>query len=594
MSTRIIFLLLGCFFFHTMAQAQKGGGPVAVIFDTDMGPDYDDVGAMAVLHAYADRGEAEILATIASTKYEGVAAVLNVLNTWFNKPDIPIGVAGGNALTLKDKQHWTDTLIAKYPHKIKSNSEVPTAVALYRKILAEQPDNSVTIITVGFLTNIAALLQSQPDEFSPLSGKALVAQKVKKLVSMAGKFPSGMEFNIEEDAMAAKYVFENWEKPVLFSGFEIGNKIKTGLPLINNKEIRNSPVKDVYRISIPKSKQDRDGRMSWDQTAVMVAIKGHAPFYTLHQGAIKITEDGRNTWDSKGTSHHYLVENSPPEEVERHINELMMHQPVDRSKPMVVFVIGDHEYSSELTMPIFARELEKHYGMQTKVLKAYPDHNAEENIPGLEALEKADLAVFFLRWRRLPAEQVQHIEKYLKSGKPVLGFRTSTHAFNYPERHELEKWNAFGEFAFNAPPGWEKAGHTHYGHESTTEVSVIPEAAQHPILKGVDKHFLAKSWLYTVLPDYPLEGSTPLLMGKALNPDDADAIDHPVAWTGTNAFGGKLFMTTLGHPEDFEEEALQRLIINAFHWILGKPIPDEMKGKIEANVVYGQHEVGEE
>src|ERR671912_715617 len=134
-------------------------------------------------------------------------------------------------------------------------------------------------------------------------------------------------------------------------------------------------------------------------------------------------------------------------------------------KPLVVFVTGDHEYSSEATMPLLAKELEQHYGMQVKVLKASPDYNAEENIPGLEALKEADVAVFFLRWRRLPADQLKHIEDYLKTKKPLIAFRTSTHAFNYPKGHELEKWNAFAEFAFNAPPGWGgKANHTHYGH----------------------------------------------------------------------------------------------------------------------------------
>ena len=256
-------------------------------------------------------------------------------------------------------------------------------------------------------------------------------------------------------------------------------------------------------------------------------------------------------------------------------------------KPTVVFVTGDHEYSSEATMPLLAAELEKNYGMRTVVLKSSPDHTSEENIPGLEALREADLAVFFLRWRRLPADQVKHIEAYLKSGKPVVGFRTSTHAFNYPKGHELEKWNAFGEMAFNAPPGWGgKAGHTHYGHESTTDVSVIPEASKNALLTGVDKSFHANSWLYRVLPDYPSKGSDWLLMGHAVNPNKDDATDNPVAWTGKNAFGGKVFMTTLGHPEDFDLEPFQRLVINAIHWTVGKPIPKKWAGKMAMNVPY--------
>lgn len=292
-----------------------------------MGPDYDDVGAIALLHAYADQGHAEILATVASTKYEGVAAVLNVLNTYFKRPDIPIGVPKGDAITTRDFQHWTDSLIANYSHQIRANNEVPDAVALYRRILAKQPDHSVTIITVGFLTNIAALLQSPPDDFSNLSGKELVGKKVQKLVSMAGKFPSGREFNVHEDVRAAQYVVTHWPRPILFSGFEIGEKIKTGLPLIKNTDIQNSPVKDAYAISIPLSEGDRKGRMSWDQTAVLVAVKGHAPFYKLAQGSMTVDDEGSNDWDFQGENHFYLVEDRPYTEVRQIINDLMMHQP---------------------------------------------------------------------------------------------------------------------------------------------------------------------------------------------------------------------------------------------------------------------------
>ena len=256
-------------------------------------------------------------------------------------------------------------------------------------------------------------------------------------------------------------------------------------------------------------------------------------------------------------------------------------------KPLIVFVTGDHEYSGEATLPFIAAELEKNYGFRTKVLKAFPDQNSEENIPGLEILKEADVAVFFLRWRRLPADQVQHIEAYLKTGKPVMGFRTTTHAFNYPKGHELEKWNAFGELAFNAPPGWGgTAKHYHYGHTSTTDVSIIPAAATNTVLTGVANNFHAASWLYHVLPNYPTKGSTLLLMGHAINPEKKDAIDNPVAWSGTNTYGGKFFMTTLGHPEDFEQEPFQRLVINAVHWAAGKPVPKKWAGKMEIHVPY--------
>ena len=310
--------------------AQKKAKQAAIIFDSDMGPDYDDVGAITLLHAFADSGYVKILATIASTKYEGVAAVFNVFNTYFKRPGIVIGVPKGKALELKDWQHWTDTLQLKYPHNIKRNDEVPDATEVYRKVLASQPDKSVTIVTVGFLTNLSALLQSPPDKYSRLDGNGLVKQKVKQLVCMAGRFPAGSEFNVNRDAAASQFVFNNWETPVLFSGFEIGYKIRTGLPLIHNAAIRNSPVKDVFRICIPLDPQDSAGRMSWDETAVLIAIKGYKPWWDIEKGKMIVAEDGSNTWIKEPSPHSYLTEVQSPAIVEQLINTLIMHQPVKK------------------------------------------------------------------------------------------------------------------------------------------------------------------------------------------------------------------------------------------------------------------------
>ena len=310
--------------------AQKKAKPIAIIFDSDMGPDYDDEGAITLLHAFADSGYAKILATVASTKYEGVAAVFNAFNTYFKRPGIVIGVPKGKALELKDGQHWTDTVLLKYPHNIQRNDEVPDATEVYRKVLASQPDKSVTIVTVGFLTNLSTLLQSSPDKYSKLGGKELIKQKVKQLVCMAGRFPAGSEFNVNQDAAASQFVFNNWETPVLFSGVEIGLKIRTGLPLVYNKAIKNSPVKDVFRICIPMNPEDSAGRMSWDETAVLVAIKGYKPWYDIEKGKIIVAEDGSNTWIKEPSLHTYLVEIQSPIIVEQLINTLIMHQPVKK------------------------------------------------------------------------------------------------------------------------------------------------------------------------------------------------------------------------------------------------------------------------
>ncbi|MCC6392207.1 MAG: ThuA domain-containing protein [Bryobacterales bacterium] len=255
------------------------------------------------------------------------------------------------------------------------------------------------------------------------------------------------------------------------------------------------------------------------------------------------------------------------------------------AKPHVVFVCGDHEYSGEFTLPVVAGELEKHYGMRCTVLKSVPDQNGEKDIPGLEALGSADLAVFYLRWRQLPEEQLAHIDAYVKAGKPVFGFRTTSHAFKYPADSPLARWNAWGSEAFGTPPGWGGDGHTHFGHLASTDVSVIPSAAGDPILQGISGPFHVRSWLYRVLPKWPPKNAKQLLMGHAVNPNKP-AEDNPVAWTWRNQYGGRAFYTSMGHPEDFAVEPFQRLVINAIHWCLHGKVPARWKGAMTIHVPY--------
>lgn len=257
--------------------------------------------------------------------------------------------------------------------------------------------------------------------------------------------------------------------------------------------------------------------------------------------------------------------------------------------PSIVFVTGDHEYSSERTMPLLAAALEKNFGFHTTVLYATEPNGRrnegyEKNIPGLEALKTADLAVFFLRWRELPQEQLNYIQAYLDSGKPLLGFRTTSHSFHYPPGDPRARWNAFGEFAFGTPPGWGAAGHTHYGHNSSTDVAIAPDAAGNPILEGVKTNFHVRSWLYRVLPQYPPKNAAWLLVGTAVDPDQP-AIPNPVAWTWQTKQGARSFYTSMGHPEDFQCESFQRLIVNAIFWELDRPSP-AWPGKLPINVSY--------
>lgn len=257
--------------------------------------------------------------------------------------------------------------------------------------------------------------------------------------------------------------------------------------------------------------------------------------------------------------------------------------------PHVVFLIGEDEYKSEVTMPGLARELETKFGWKCTLLH---DSNITSmwkpvagerlnSFPDLSPLEDADLVVVYLRFRTLPEEQVAKIQAYIDSGRPFVGFRTSTHTFNYhPDDPLAAQWNKFGADVLGAP--WIH----HYGHESSTDVFVAPGAENDPILTGVDPEFHVRSWLYQVKPDYPPSSAVPVLIGKSVGPSkkpEAERDQNPVAWKHIHPGGGRVFMTTIGHPEDFEVPAFRTLVINGIHWALDLPIPaksqDERQGR---------------
>jgi inosine-uridine nucleoside N-ribohydrolase len=321
MRNSFVFILL---FVATISFAQ-----VPVIFDTDIAPDFDDVGAMALLHAFADKGEAKILATISCNTFNTTVPTLSVLNTYFRRPELPIGVTQGDFPNKDCREKWAEFINAKYPHNVKSNAEAEDALALYRKILMSQPDNSVTIISVGFFTNLANLLKSPADNYSSLSGKDLVKKKVKQLVSMAASIgkdgKGGDEFNVNVDAKASQVVFNEWPTPIILSGFHIGEKVLTGIPLVSDEKITNSPVKDAFDVALKYNKQSK-GRCSWDQTAVYVGVRGMEPYFTSRKISFDIKDDGKSV-PIAGEKHIWLEFKQTPEQVAKGIEELMHHQP---------------------------------------------------------------------------------------------------------------------------------------------------------------------------------------------------------------------------------------------------------------------------
>jgi len=256
----------------------------------------------------------------------------------------------------------------------------------------------------------------------------------------------------------------------------------------------------------------------------------------------------------------------------------------------IVFVTGDEEYRSEESMPAIARVLAERHGFRCTVLFSINprtreiDPPVDNNIPGLEALEHADLMVCFLRFRHLPESQMSKFVDYAESGRPVIGLRTSTHAFDYDrfQKENYSKWAWRGPHRdFKGGFGRQVLGETwidHYGgyHAQSTLANVVPEMKDHPILRGIEKVW-AQSHAYKVT---ELEGdSRPFLMGqplKGLNPTDAPDQKKqpvPVAWVKTySGAAGKparVFATTMGNGDDFKNEEMRRLLVNACYWCVG-------------------------
>ncbi|MEZ4703127.1 MAG: ThuA domain-containing protein [Rhodothermales bacterium] len=262
--------------------------------------------------------------------------------------------------------------------------------------------------------------------------------------------------------------------------------------------------------------------------------------------------------------------------------------------PHIVFVTGDEEYRSEESMPMLARILERNYGFKTTVCFATNaegnvDPNVLDNIAGLEALDTADMMVVFTRFRALPDDQLKRIVAFAESGKPMAGFRTATHAFQYKDDPSKavfnETWPAtvFGQHWIT------HHGHFEDGGKPLTDVQLIPWKKGNPILRGVAP-FQAYSWLYHVDGGaYELQGdSKPLLTGTALRSNhqennrlDEFPLTNPVAWTktytGTSGHAARVFFTTLGHPYDFKETSMRRLAVQGILWALGEEerIPED-------------------
>jgi len=207
--------------------------PVKIFFDTDMETDCDDAGALAVLHALADKGECEILATVVSVKDLASVATVDAINRFRGRLALPLGMVKGPGVLEKSK--YASRIAAEFPHRVKSDADVPDAALVYRDVLEKQPDRSVVIVTVGYLTNLKTLLDL-PASDGHLSGADLVRTKVAKWVCMGGNFIGSPpkddlklgNVNFQRDPASALQVLRNWPAPIVFVGREIGS-VPSGL-----------------------------------------------------------------------------------------------------------------------------------------------------------------------------------------------------------------------------------------------------------------------------------------------------------------------------------------------------------------------------
>lgn len=224
-------------------------------------------------------------------------------------------------------------------------------------------------------------------------------------------------------------------------------------------------------------------------------------------------------------------------------------------KKQIYVILGDDEYKTEKTIPhyanqVFKEDFDLHY--------IYSDLKDRNHLEGLEEISKADLVILSVRRLALQKQQLNAVRNYLKSGKPLLSIRTSTHGFslrnNVPGPQGSDQWPEFDKEIL----GCNYDGH--YPNEDLTNVVFEYKNAKHPVVKSI-KNFTCRSWLYKVT---PMEKDTNILLWGSTH----EGVKHPVAWTRTTQYEGKVFSTTLGHPEDFTKREFVQLLYNATYWLL--------------------------
>jgi len=301
-----------------------------VIVDTDIGSDCDDAGALAVLHALADLGEVQILACIySSEKNRYGPGCISAINRYYGRGNIPIGASSEDEVG-DPRNDYLEKIAKNYA--CNSNNamfceDFLDIVSVYRQALSSAPDNSVTIVTIGHTKGLYSLLRSAPCSFSALTGIRLVDRKVKRWVAMAGEFPfesrPGWNFGMNGASKYSMPLVSEWPRPIVFAGFEVGNDVLTGRSLLRTPA--ENPVREAYRLW---GNAIEERRPSWDQIAILFAVRGCQDFWKLNEGFCRVDECGCTIWEPQiGGPHAYLVRKVSPEHIEAQIDSLMAAPP---------------------------------------------------------------------------------------------------------------------------------------------------------------------------------------------------------------------------------------------------------------------------
>ena len=317
------------------AMTLRAAEPVKIIFDTDMGNDVDDVVALDMLYKYMDEGKIELLGMISSKREEGSIRFIDAMNTLYGYPNIPIGIVKSypeeNYTCTDTKLNYADYTVAahQYKHTITDWDAVDDGYKLIRKLLAAQPDRSVTFVTVGFSTNMARLLASGADEYSTLDGKSLMAQKTDKVIIMAGNFNEAKkEYNIYKDHFAAVRFIAECPVPMYFTDYALGKSTLYPYQTVEQgfKYTENHPlvVSFNYYAQMPYN------RPLWDPTAVLFAIEGHKGYASLSKSGY-VTVDQKDitdfTEDKHSNRYYYKVNDKQRAAIVRRIVELTLRTP---------------------------------------------------------------------------------------------------------------------------------------------------------------------------------------------------------------------------------------------------------------------------